>query len=262
MAAHEVGLTETEGGVMLTELDELLVIAEHLRVFAQVLPAEGVDRVGRVVAVVHALLIAQHLLAAEHERYTLRGEDSRLGEEVEADELVVGDAGDGGAQAVDEAHVVVAGDVANLLRRFIGPRLTAVVHLGHVDLRVGDGADNTELHALLLTGLSGEEGTFVVIVERTAEGVAQVIAEGADAVELRGVGLHGELLRRVGALSGAPALTIDIDGGVDLVDLVADGVHRLDVVHAHEVEAEAVDVVFVYPVFHAGEHEVAHDGLV
>ena len=70
--------------------------------------------------------------------------------------------------------------------------------------------------------------------------------------------LHGQLVLRVGARSGAPSLAVDIDRRIDLVDGGSYGVHRLDVVHAHEVEAEAIDVELVDPVFHALYHKLAH----
>ena len=262
VAAHTLCITETERGMVLTELDEVAVIVEHLRVLAQVLPPESVDAVGRLEAVVHPFLIAQHLLAAEHERHTLGGEHCRLSQQVETDELVVADARQFRTQTVDKTHVIVAGDIADLLCRLAGPRCLAIVHLAHVDLRMGDSPHDAELHTLLLTRDTGEEGTFVVIAERTTEGVAQVIAERTDARQLLHVCLHGQLLRGIGALACAPSLTIDIDAGVDGMELIADGVHRRDVVHPHEIEAEAVDMVLLHPVAHAGKHEGTHDGLV
>ena len=127
---------------------------------------------------------------------------------------------------------------------------------------MADGADNAKLQTLLLARNAGKEGSLRVVAERSTQGIANVVAEGGNAFQLVRVGLRGELLSGIGTLSGTPALTIDEDGGVDFVHLVANDVHRLDVVAAHEVETEAVDVVFVDPILHALNHETAHHRLL
>ena len=124
---------------------------------------------------------------------------------------------------------------------------------------MADGTGNAELDTLLLTRHSHEETALRVVGERTAQRVTHVVAEGTDAVEPARVGLHGELVLRIGARAGTPSLTIYIYRGVDTVDGGAYVVHRLNVVYAHEVEAEAVDVILIYPVLHALLHELAHE---
>ena len=99
-----------------------------------------------------------------------------------------------------------------------------------------------------------EEGGALVAVPRTAQGVTHLVAEGGDARHLADIGLHGQF-SRISATAGTPTLTIDEDVAGQCSP---DGVHRLDVVHAHQVEAETVDVVLVHPVFHALDHELAH----
>ena len=71
VAAHHVGTTHVEGGMCLAHGDEVLVVLHHLGIALHVVPIEMVDAVGALVAVVDALLVAQHLLTAEHERHTL-----------------------------------------------------------------------------------------------------------------------------------------------------------------------------------------------
>ena len=124
---------------------------------------------------------------------------------------------------------------------------------------MGDGSGYAEAYALFASGQPGKESSFAVVVEWTAEGVAHVVAEGADAVELGCMGLGGQLVGRVGAGAGAPSLAIDIDGGIDLVHSPAYLVHGLDVVDAHEVEPETVDVVLVDPVAHRLYHKLSHE---
>ena len=71
MLAHEVGTTQTEPLVMLAHRYEVLVIVKHLRVLDASVPVETIYAVGTLEAVVHALLVTQQLLTAEHERNAL-----------------------------------------------------------------------------------------------------------------------------------------------------------------------------------------------
>ena len=122
-----------------------------------------------------------------------------------------------------------------------------------------DAAGNAKADALLIAWDGTEEGCLVVVVERATDGVAHVVAEGSYAVELTGVGLHGEFLSRIGARACAPSLAIHIYVWVYLVEGLAYEVHGLYVVNAHEVEAEAVDMVFPCPVEHGLYHELPHE---
>ena len=121
---------------------------------------------------------------------------------------------------------------------------------------------DAKLDALFKARQPGQEGSLVVITERSTQGIAHIIAESTDAVELAGIGLHGQLFGGVGASPGTPTLAIHIYGRVDFVEFLADEVHGLDVVDAHEVETETVDVVFVHPVQHRLYHKLAHEGFL
>ena len=74
--------------------------------------------------------------------------------------------------------------------------------------------------------------------------------------------LHSQFLLRIGARTSAPALTINIYRRVDLVYHSTYLVHRFDVVNAHEVEAEAVDMILLNPILHALLYELAHERLL
>ena len=152
----------------------------------------------------------------------------------------------------------MATDVAYGLPRLQSPCLLAVVHLRHVNLRMAYGTGDAVLHALLLTRQAGYEGALRVVVERAAQRVAHLVAEGRDAGCLTHVGFHGELFHRIGARACAPSLAVDERCGEGKVEHAAYFVHCLDVVHAHQVYTEAVDVVLVNPVAHGLKHEVAH----
>lgn len=149
-------------------------------------------------------------------------------------------------------------NVADLLCRIVGPRLTVVVDACHIHLIVGDATHDAELQALLLALYSGKESALRVVGERSAKCVTHVVAESSDAVQTGCVGFYGKLVLRIGTRSGAPTLTIYIYRGVDLVHGGAYLVHRLDVMDAHKVEAESVNVEFVYPVLDALYHKLAH----
>ena len=84
---HQFGFSHVEGGVSLAQGYQVPVVVEHLRIAFLVGPVELVDRVGRLKRVVHTFLVAQQLLAAQHEGNALGGEDGGLCQEVETNEL-------------------------------------------------------------------------------------------------------------------------------------------------------------------------------
>ena len=123
---------------------------------------------------------------------------------------------------------------------------------------MSNGTGNAKLQTLLLTGNAGKESTLRIVGERTTQGIANLIAEGSNAMQLVHVGLHGKLFLRISTLASTPSLSIYKYGGVYLVHFVANEVHRLNVVNAHQVEAEAVDVVLANPILHTLQHEATH----
>ena len=69
--AYKVGITQTEGGMMLSEGDEILVIRKDLRILRLVGPIQLVNAVWRFETVVHTFLIAQQFFTTKHEGHTL-----------------------------------------------------------------------------------------------------------------------------------------------------------------------------------------------
>ena len=101
-----------------------------------------------------------------------------------------------------------------------------------------------------------------VISEGTAQAVAELVAKGGNACEAVDVVLHRQgVCGKLGS-TGGPSFAIDVDGGVYLVQGLADGSHRLQVVDAHEVEAEAVHMILLHPILHALHHIAAHHGAL
>ena len=101
----------------------------------------------------------------------------------------------------------------------------------------------------------------MVIRERTTERIAHIIAESTDALELLGIRLHRQFLGRISTAACTPSLTINIDAGIDAVYHLTDSLHGFDVMNTHQVETETIDMIFVYPVFHALQHKLAHERL-
>ena len=100
-----------------------------------------------------------------------------------------------------------------------------------------------------------------VVAERTTHRIAHLIREGSDARHLCNIGFHAKLFCGQGTLSGTPTFAIDKDRGVEFVEFSTDGIHRLDVVTAHQVETEAVNAVFVIPILHRLNHKLTHHRL-
>ena len=84
----------------------------------QIIPVEMIDTVWRLIGIVDALLVAQHLFATKHEGYALRQEHCRLCQKVETYQLcrltirqLPLAIKDRRFQSVYETHVVMAAHV-------------------------------------------------------------------------------------------------------------------------------------------------------
>ena len=155
----------------------------------------------------------------------------------------------------------MAAYITDLLGRIVGPRLLVIVHLCHIHLRMGDATHNTELQTLLLTCKTSQERTLMVIRERTTERIAHIIAKSTDTLELLGIRLHRQFLGRISTTACTPSLTINIDARIDAVYHLTDSLHSFDIMNTHQVETETIDMIFVYPVFHALQHKLTHERL-
>ena len=155
----------------------------------------------------------------------------------------------------------MAAYITDLLGRIVGPRLLVIVHLCHIHLRMSDATHNTELQTLLLTCKTSQERTLMVIRERTTERIAHIIAESTDTLELLGIRLHRQFLGRISTAACTPSLTINIDARIDAVYHLTDSLHGFDIMNTHQVETETIDMIFVYPIFHALLHILTHERL-
>ena len=94
---------------------------------------------------------------------------------------------------------------------------------------------------------------------RAHQGVADIVTEGSHSGHFPDVGLHCKIFRGKRRSGCRPAFSVHHhvrrQGRTD-------GLHRFDVVDAHKVEAESVDVVFLHPVHAGNDHEAAHHFVV
>ena len=145
----------------------------------------------------------------------------------------------------------MAAHIAYHLRGFQRPRLLAVVHTAIIHIRVTDASHYTGLHALFLTGKTGKKRAFMVVAERTAQRVAQVIAKRRHSGHLLHVGLHSQLVVCYGTTSGTPAFSVYHH---ILRQGLAYLVHRGYVMYSHQIHAKSVDVILIHPVEHTLQH--------
>ena len=209
-------------------------------------PVQTVQGGGGVVAVAHALFGAGKLFARLQEGQAETGEVDAGGQpvlgqchRVRCGELrpLVAHA----EQFVPQGEVVVGGHIAYDLAGGVGWQTVAAAPGGH---RAADVPEAAGL-ALRIARLPGIETAAL-------DGVAGVVAEDADALvqhgQVRLVGLVPVQL----AAAALPRLTVHQDASAarKSVQRGPQFVHGVHVIEAHEVEAEAVDVIFLRPVEH------------
>ena len=125
-----------------------------------------------------------------------------------------------------------------------------IVHLVVINLWMGYHTCNTSLYALLQTFHTTQEASLVIIREWSTQSVTDVIRERCNAWHLWNSSLHRQLIMRISTSSSAPSLSINEYLGVNSIEFTTDIIHSLNVMNAHEVYTEAVDVILFDPVFH------------
>ena len=78
--------------------------------------------------------------------------------------------------------------------------------------------------------------------------VTDSVAEVSDTGSISGIEIVSHFNIFGGNRTHVPALTVDNDSGVNFVKSCTNSVHCIDIKNAHEVETEAVEVIFVSPV--------------
>ena len=254
---HRVG----EGREALADGDQALVEVGAGPVGLADVPVDGVDGVVRVIAVVIAALASGKLRAGHLELHTLGRHQDGLGQ---AELLQVGLGGSAGVGAVGGAAVGFDDLV---------PKDQIVVGVG-----IGDGLGSVgeptvvgvqaapDRIGLVAVGIALNPARRIA-VGVALDGVAHPVAEQADA-GVQAEGLGAVLGRAVGdaGVAAGPGLAVHQDlpafAAVQLVQIRADQIHGLHVVAAHEVEAEAVDVILGGPIVDGLDHVLPEHQLV
>ena len=261
--ANHVGIAHTESRMSLAHRNQVLNVVEHFTISGLLLPVDGIDIVRAIVGIVYALLVAHHFIAGEDERHTLRSEHESFRQLVQSHLFFHACiCRKGGLDTVGQAHIVVTTYVADHLGRLSSPCFLAIVHRVVDDLRMRNATHQAIHDAHFVSRQSDEESTLLVVVERATETVTHLVREYGDARHLVGIGLHRQLFLRHLRRTCCPTFAIHEDTRVNLVQFGTDGVHGFNVVDTHQVETEAVDVVFVHPMEHGFYHVLAHHGTV
>ena len=209
-----------------------------------------------------AVLGAGEFLAGQHERHTGGGEYDAGRQSVGAHQILArlvfgrivrigGDAAHGRAQLVPQCQVVVGGNV-----------LDDLPHAGGLAQGATPAVFGMTDVVSVIGGRAGQVAGHPLVEHMAAHRVSGGVAERADArAQVGHAALVGQ--NRVGhqrGFAGRPRLAVhgDRSAARQLVERGTHGVHRVHVNQAHEVESEAVDMVFARPVDHGIDDILAH----
>ena len=159
--------------------------------------------------------------------------------------------------------IIVSLDVIDSLCRLERPASL----LSALQLPVGHGSYKPALQHRRGISVATDIADIVGVEGAALDGVADVVVEKTDSAELIAVPFICEPVRRHGGLPACPALAVHQQRRVELVELVSDHIHRLDIVQTHKVEAEAVQLVLRCKIFEgvyhkSAVHKVLRSGLV
>ena len=218
-------------------------------------PVDFVNRVAGFIAVGVALLGASHFGACRHERNTLRGHQQRHGTDDLILNLGVGAGVVGGAVGLHELvphdQVIVRVGISDRLRGCLCGKALAV-DAGN-DLAGVGGSGVLNKAAVSAVG-AALDSVAVAVVEHADTGIQRGSScLGAGVGALRAAACPGLAVHQ-NVLAGAVA--------VQTVELGADVVHGGGVMQRHEVETEAVDVIFLCPVCAGINHILAEHTLI
>ena len=153
----------------------------------------------------------------------------------------------------------MAGDEIDHLRRSTCIRSIAIEQSAIVDLRMIGSTDDTILDRFEMTVDISGSITGLLFVEGTAfQPVTKFIVEYADTFHLPDIFFYCPLFEGKGRVGCYPAFAVYEDGRIDLQEFTSQAVHRLDIMYAHQVEAEAVDMIFPGPEFDRFDDIMSH----
>ena len=234
---------QTQAGMCFPEGNQALVVVQIDPVFflLQGIPFDGIDRVRRFIAVgielsVPGRLGAEDLFTGLHKGNALGEHHKSSGQPVHSDLILPGFTGSCQNDPVKQGVVVMAGNVVDTLGRFLCP----IRHAHKTVFQIGLGNQ--------CAGYKTGKG---IVKDAAPQLIPNGIAEEGKTWNHMGISLNGQGTAGFGkgGVHG-PAFTVENNIGV----VGMNGCHHfpdgLNIDQAHQIKAEAVNVVFIRPVFH------------
>ena len=242
----------------LSQVDECGIVVEEFAVLFLLIPIDGIDVVGRLIAIVHALLAAEHFFAGEYKRSSLRCQHYGLSQFCHLYSIGFGAFGHRYGEFVGKAKVVVARHIVHYLLRRNGIRSLGVIALRIVDLRMGCRCHNTYLHSFLVSGLTACKTRVFSIGIMALHSIANIVAEHRHALHLSHIHLQSTLLHGQWRVAGSPTFAVDESRRIDGFQRLHHIVHSAHIVNSHKVESEAIDMIFLSPIAHRFHYKIVH----
>ena len=247
MGKNVIGGGEPEHRVCLPECNQTLVVFKSIPIglFVQQIPLDGVDRIGRLEAVLHITALgirlgAKHFLTGLHEGDAL-GHHVEYGTKfVHPYPVFEAMLRHGQRDPIHQGVVVMAGDVVDSLTGILAPGRktteTGFQLLGHI----GGTGDETKCIA--------EEGGAS---QRIPDGIVEIREAGGEV----GVDL-GSQIAFLGNIRGhGPAFAIEDHIGMPFMNLGYQIIDGINIQKTHQIEAKSINMVFICPVAD-GIHDV------
>ena len=238
----------SESRMCFTECDQTLVVVVNVCIGCRSGVIQFVYIVGRCIAVVIEraackCLCSEEFLTAHHERNALRGLDDDCCEVVLTDLICFAVVAVGRTDLIPQCQVIVAVCIVDDLCRRRTPFFGVLY-----------GVDDRLVVLCVAVDIAFfccvKYGAFYHITN----GVAEVCHTGSFCC----VGVVcKECAGLCGLAAHVPAFAVDDDVAVDCVNCCADIVHCVYIEDAHQVETEAVEVIFLCPVLHGINDELA-----
>ena len=210
-------------------------------------PINRIDGIGTLKTIVYSLLVTHHFLTGINKRYTLGSEYGCLRQFVKLCQFYGSNTRNTCFQPIHQAHIIMAGNIADHLCRLFRPRSLTIIHRVIIYLRMPDGSYNTKLYTLLSSRQSGKESTLMIVIERTAQSITHFVRESSNTRHLISIGFHCQRIFRHLWSRCRPSFTIYKYSRIYRRCRLTDFVHCLDVMDTHQVKTESVNVIFINP---------------
>ena len=119
-------------------------------------------------------------------------------------------------------------------------------------------SNNSEFYAHFSPRHSGKESSFVLLPYRSTKSIAQFIRKHSNSGHVGNISFHRQWICRILRSFSRPTFSIDTNSRIDFVDSLSNLVHCFNIMHPHQVKAEAVNMIFFYPIKNGLYHKLAH----